>query len=58
MKRNKMLAILNFVIIFLTFFVGFQIIGLKNSSITYIILAIISGCLIYLCPKMLHKIGR
>ena len=52
MKKNKLFALLNFLIIFLTFFIGFEVIKLKSNIINYIILAIVNGCLLYLYPKL------
>ena len=52
MKKNKLFALLNFLIIYLTFFIGFEVIKLKTSQINYIILGIVSGCLLYLYPKL------
>ena len=52
MKKNRLFALLNFLIIFLTFFIGFEVMKLKNNLINYIILAIVNGCLLYLYPKL------
>lgn len=52
MKKNRLFALLNFLIIFLTFFIGFEVMKLKNNQINYIILAIVNGCLLYLYPKL------
>ncbi|MBU3093839.1 hypothetical protein KPL35_17545 [Clostridium sp. CF011] len=55
MKKNKLFALINFLSIVITFFIGFEVIKLKNNLINYIILAIINGCLMYLCQKLLDN---
>lgn len=56
MKSNKMFRIVQSLSIFLSFFlafyIGFEIIGMKHNVINYIILGIISGCLVQLCTKI------
>lgn len=56
MKSNKMFRIINllsiFLSFFLTFYIGFEIIKLRHNIISYIILVIISGCLVQLCAKI------
>jgi len=52
MKKNKLFALLNFLIIFLMFFIGFEVIKLKSNLINYIIIAILNGWLLYLYPKL------
>ncbi|MGH4122246.1 MAG: hypothetical protein ACREV6_15615 [Clostridium sp.] len=55
MKKNKLFALINFLSIVLTFFIGFEVIKLKNNLINYFILAIINACLMYLCQKLLDN---
>lgn len=55
MKKNKLFALINFLIIFLTFFIGFEVIKLKSNLINYIILGIVDGCLLYLYPKLFYN---
>lgn len=52
MKREKLLPLINFIIIFLTFFIGFEVIKLEGSIINYILISIIIGGLLYLYPKL------
>lgn len=52
MKKNKLFILINFLSIVLTFFIGFEVIKLKSNLINYSILAIINGCLMYLCQKL------
>ena len=47
MKKERLLGIMNFIVIFLVFFTGFQIIKLKGGIISYAILSMISGCILY-----------
>lgn len=59
MKSNKLFQKINFLIIFLvfvsTFFIGFEIIKLKNNIISYIILGVIGSCLVQLYIKIFTK---
>lgn len=59
MKNNKMVRIIHSLSIFLSFFliyyIGFEIIGLKHNIISYIILGIISGCLVQLSTKIFKE---
>jgi hypothetical protein len=55
MKKNKLFALINFIIIFSTFFISFQIIKLKNSIINYILISAVNGILLYLYPKLFDK---
>ena len=59
MKSNKMFRIIYsltiFLVFVLTFYTGFEIIKLKHNIINYIILVIISGCLLQLCTKIFKK---
>ncbi len=59
MKSNKMFRIIYsltiFMLFFLTFYIGFEIIKLKHNIISYIILVIISGCLLQLCVKIFSR---
>ena len=52
MKREKLFALINFIIIFLAFFIGFKVIKLEGSTINYILISIIIGVLLYLYPKL------
>lgn len=56
MKGNKMFRIIYsltiLVLFFFIFYTGFEIIKLKHNIISYIILAIISGCLLQICVKI------
>lgn len=59
MKSNKLFEMINFIIIFLIFvsifFIGFEIIKLKNNIINYIILGVIGSCLVQLYIKIFTK---
>ncbi|WP_459477580.1 hypothetical protein [Clostridium saccharoperbutylacetonicum] len=59
MKSNKVVRIIHALILFISFFliyyIGFEIIGLKHNIINYIILGIISGCLVQLFTKIFKK---
>ncbi len=55
MKREKLLALINFIIIFLTFFIGFQVIKLEETAINYILISVVVGILLYLYPKLFNK---
>ncbi len=59
MKSNKMFRIIHLLSIFLSFFlifyIGFEIVELKHNIISYIILGIISGCLVQLCTKIFNN---
>ncbi|MFT8351440.1 hypothetical protein [Clostridium saccharoperbutylacetonicum] len=59
MKNNKVVRIIHSLILFISFFliyyIGFEIIGLKHNIINYIILGIISGCLVQLFTKIFKK---
>jgi len=52
MKREKLFALINFIIIFLTFFIGFEVIKLEGNIINYALIGIIVGGLLYLYPKL------
>ncbi|WP_409068550.1 hypothetical protein ACFLKB_14575 [Clostridium sp. FAM 1755] len=56
MKKSKLFALINFIIIFSTFFISFQIIKLKNSTTNYILVSVVNGILLYLYPKLFDKI--
>ncbi|MBY6773676.1 hypothetical protein FDC64_11345 [Clostridium botulinum] len=55
MKESKLFALINFIIIFLTFFIGFEVVKLKSNTINYILISIINGVLLYLYPKLFDK---
>jgi hypothetical protein len=51
-EKNKLFALISFLIIFSTFFIGFEVIKLRSNLINCIMLAIIIGCLLYLYPEL------
>lgn len=55
MKESKLFALINFIIIFLTFFMGFEVVKLKSNTINYILISIVNGVLLYLYPKLFDK---
>ncbi len=59
MKSNKFFQAINFLIMlllfFLTFFIGFEIVKLKNNIISYVILGLIGACLAQLYIKIFIK---
>ncbi|GAA0116218.1 hypothetical protein [Clostridium senegalense] len=55
MKREKLSALINIIIIFLTFFIGFEVIKLEGNIINYALIGIIVGGLLYLYPKLFNN---
>ncbi|CAB1262733.1 conserved hypothetical protein [Clostridiaceae bacterium BL-3] len=46
---------MNFIVIFVVLFIGFQIIKLKGNMINCIIVSVIIGCILYIYPKLFDK---